>query len=138
MDAQVSPYLLFDGDCKKALEFCHSIFGGELSVQAAGETPMAAQFPENMHDRIINGSVSGKNLQLSASDWMLPEEKPARGNMNCLYVSGTDNAETAEIFAALSENGKITDPLTKQPFGLYGRLIDQFNVIWMFHSEINE
>lgn len=135
MEKHVSTYLLFDGNCKQALEFYHQIFDGEINMQTAGESPMAKQFPENMHSRIINGNIKGKNLQLSASDWMMPSEKPERGNMNCLYVTGNSAAKTKEIFDTLSEKGKITDPLTKQPFGLYGRLIDQFGVIWMFHSD---
>lgn len=53
MEKQVSTYLLFDGTCKQALQFYHEIFGGEIKMQSAGESPMATQFPEEMHQRII-------------------------------------------------------------------------------------
>lgn len=137
MEKQVSTYLLFDGTCKQALQFYHEIFGGEIRMQSAGESPMATEFPEEMHQRIINGSIVGENLNLSASDWMLPSEKPERGNMNCLYVAGNSAENTQKIFELLSKNGKITDELAAQPFGMYGRLIDQFGVIWMFHTNSN-
>lgn len=135
MEKKVSTYLLFDGDCKSALEFYHEIFGGEIDMETAGNSPMAKQFPENMHSRIINGNITGKNLNLSASDWMMPEEKSERGNMNCLYVTGNSAEATKETFKKLSQGGKITDELKEQPFGMYGRLIDKFGVIWMFHTD---
>ena len=68
---------------------------------------------------------------------MLPSEQPERGNMNCLYVSGNSAENTRKIFELLSKNGKISDELAEQPFGMYGRLIDQFGVIWMFHTNSN-
>lgn len=133
---KVSTYLLFDGDCKQALEFYSKVFDADLELQKTGETPMAQQFPREMHEKIIHGTVKGKTIELYASDWMKPEEKAQRGNMNCLFFFGNGKTETGKIFKKLSENAEVTDELQEMPFGLYGRLIDQFGVIWMFQADV--
>lgn len=132
---KVTQFLFFDGTCKQAMEFYQTCLGGELVAIPVANTPMAAAFPPSMHQRIINARLISANLDFSACDWMLPEEKFTRGNMNCMYITDGSREETKRIFAALSKNGIITDPITDQPFGLYGALNDQFGVRWMFHAE---
>jgi PhnB protein len=132
---QVSQFLLFDGDCRQAMTFYQSCLGGELTLSPVAETPMAAAFPASMHSRIIHARLVGNGLDFSACDWMRPEEQFVRGNMNCMYLSGGSREETKRIFDALSENAKVTDPISALPFGYYGALNDQFGVRWMFHAE---
>lgn len=85
-----------------------------------------------MHTRVINAHLSADGVSLSASDWMLPSEHPIYGNTVCLFISGGTVAETRLLFDKLSEGAKVTDPLTEQPFGLYGALNDKFGIRWMF------
>jgi len=33
----LNPYLMFDGNCREALEFYQAIFGGELNVMTYGD-----------------------------------------------------------------------------------------------------
>jgi PhnB protein len=131
----VSTYLLLDGTCKQAMQFYHSCFGGELTLSPVKETPMKAMFPPEMHERIIHASLKAPGISLFASDWMLPSEQPVRGNTVCLYISGGTAEETERTFAKLSDGAAITDPLTRQPFGVYGALNDKFGIRWMFHAE---
>jgi PhnB protein len=133
---QVSTYLLFDGTCKQAMEFYQGCIGGDLSLSPVRETPMKQMFPPEMHDRIINASLKTDGISLSASDWMLPNEKPVQGNTVCLFVSGGSIEETKKVFSKLSNGANITNPLTEQPFGLYGALNDKFGVRWMFQAEV--
>jgi PhnB protein len=133
---QLSIYLLLDGTCKEALEFYQSALGGELTFTTVGASPMKDAFPPQLHGRVINGSLRSASVNLSASDWLHPTETPRMGNMVCLYLSGGTPQETRVAFDKLSGGGTITDPLTEQPFGLYGALNDKFGVRWMFHAEI--
>jgi PhnB protein len=95
---------------------------------------MKAMFPPEMHDRVINAHLKAESVSLSASDWMLPSEQRVTGNTVCLYVSGGTVEETRSLFDKLSGGAQVTDPLTEQPFGLYGALNDKFGIRWMFHS----
>ena len=130
----LSTYLLLDGSCSAAMEFYRSCLGGELSMSLVRDTPMKAMFPPEMHNRVINAHLKSESMSLSASDWMLPSEKPIQGNTVCLYISGGSAEETRGLFDRLSAGAKEVEPLSEQPFGLYGAITDRFGVRWMFHS----
>lgn len=132
---QFTTYLLFAGTCKDAMAFYHVIFGGELTMTTVGDSPMKAAFPVAMHGRIVSARLKSKVVDISASDWLRPADKPIRGNTVCLYLSGGDPDDTKSLFGKLSEGAEVTDPLGDQPFGLYGALNDKFGNRWMFHSE---
>ena len=72
----LSTYLLLDGTCKEAMEFYQSCLGGELSISLVGDTPMKQMFPPEMHDRVINAHLKSEGIALSASDWMLANQRP--------------------------------------------------------------
>jgi PhnB protein len=131
---QLTTYLLFAGTCKEAMTFYHSVFGGELTMTTVGDSPMKAAFPAAMHGRIVSARLKSKVVDISASDWLRPNEKRIQGNTVCLYMSGGNPDDTKSIFGKLSEGAEITDPLGDQPFGLYGALNDKFGNRWMFHS----
>ncbi len=131
----VTQFLFFDGDCQQAMAFYKACLGGELAATPVSETPMKAGFPPSMHNRIINARLTANGVDISACDWMRPEEKFVRGNMNCLYISGGNRAETKRVFDLLSKNADVTDPIGELPYGYYGALNDQFGVRWMFHAE---
>lgn len=132
---QFSTYILFDGNGHEAMEFYHSVFGGELTLTTVGESPMKTVFPASMHHKVVNARLKSKLLDISASDWLRPNETRIQGNAVCLYLSGGTPEEITTLFRKLSEGANVTDPLTEQPFGLYGALNDRFGVRWMFHAE---
>lgn len=131
---RVTTYLLLDGECKEAMEFYHSVFGGELTLTTVGDSPVKARFPPALHARVLNAHLKGSFVDISASDWLLPTEKPVMGNMVCLFVSGGTIEQTTTLFQKLAQGANVTDPLTEQPIGLYGALNDRFGVRWMFHA----
>ena len=131
---QLSTYLLFDGDCKPAMEFYRSIFGGELTLTTVGESPMKGAFPPSLHSRVLNARLKSAFADISASDWLRPNEKRINGNTISFYLSGGTPTETTALFRKLSEGAEVTDPLSEQPFGLYGALTDKFGMRWRFHS----
>ena len=132
---KISQFLFFDGTCLQAMEFYRACLGGELIATPVSDTPMKAGFPPSMHGRIINARLTASNIDISACDWMQPDEPFTRGNMNCMYISDGSREETKKVFDLLSQNANITDPIIAQPFGFYGALNDQFGVRWMFHAE---
>ncbi len=132
----LSTYLLFEGNCKQAMEHYFTVFGGELNILLVGESPMKGMFPESVHHRVLNAMLKSKNLEISASDWLRPTEAFIQGNNVSLYISGGTFEETKDIYSHFIEGANVTDPLTEQPFGLYGALQDRFGVCWKFHAAI--
>lgn len=132
---RLSPYLLLDGKCKEAMDFYHSIFGGDLTLTTVGDSPMKDGFPPQLHSRVVNAKLVSGAIEISASDWLHPSETPMNGNTVCLYLSGGTPQATIEQFSKLAEGANVTDPIADQPFGLYGALNDKFGVRWMVHAE---
>ena len=131
----LTPYLLFDGSCKQAMEFYKSCFGGELTEIPVKDSPAKDFMPAFQHEKILNARLKSGNVDLSASDWLRPDRTPVRGNTACLFLSGGTTQELKSLFGKLSEGGEVTDPLSQQFFGMYGALNDQFGVRWMFHTQ---
>ena len=131
----LTAYLLLDGDCKQAMEFYKSVFGGELTMTEVGNSPMKNYFPGTMQQKIVNAKLVSNIVNISASDWLRLNQTPVTGNMVCLYLSGGTPEELESLFSKLSAGADITDPLTKLPFGMYGALNDKFGIRWMFQAD---
>ena len=132
---RLTTYLLFNGDCREAMTFYQSVLGGELTMTTVGDSPMKAAFPPAMYGRIVSARLHSSTVDISASDWLRPGTAPVHGNMVMLYLSGGTPQATRGIFAKLSGGAEVTDPITEQPFGLYGALNDKFGNRWMFHAD---
>ena len=130
--AQLNPYVIFDGNCREAMSFYQDCLGGELSVQTVAESPMAAQTPPEMQDRILHSMLRNDHLVLMASD-MFGQEGVVRGNdvQLCLVCTSKDEIET--LFAKLAAEGKVGHPLNEEFFGTFGDLTDRFGVRWMLY-----
>lgn len=133
-----TPYLLFDGNCAEAMTFYNKCLGGELTVSKLGDTPMKAQFPSEMHDRIINANLHSGGMDISASDWMAsPALKPVQGNTFSIFIIGGAFGELKGVFDKLSEGAKKEwfQPLHDMPFGMYGQFFDKYGVQWIFKGD---
>jgi PhnB protein len=128
-------YLLFDGNCRQAMEFYRSCLEGELTLTLVKDTPAQERMPESQHNKVLNARLRGSNVDISASDWLRPERTPVRGNTVCFYLSAGSFQDLKSLFEKLSEEGDVTDPLSQQFFGTYGALNDKFGVRWMFHTQ---
>ncbi len=130
----LNPYVFFNGNCREAMVFYKSIFGGELTIQTRGEVDPSA--PEDMKDKIIHAKLEAE-VTLMASDNMdgssLGEGKVA------LSVGGTDEEKLRKIFNDLSEGGTVNYPLKKEFWGdIFGTLTDKFSVDWMINIEASK
>ncbi|MFL6305214.1 MAG: VOC family protein [Candidatus Sulfotelmatobacter sp.] len=132
--ATLTPYLLFDGNCKQAMEFYKSCFGGELTEMKVKDSPAKESMPAYQLEKILNARLKSGNIDISASDWLRPDRERIQGNTVCLYLSGGTPEELRVFFERLSEGGEITDPLKEMFHGTYGALNDKFRVRWMFNS----
>ncbi len=128
--AQLNPYLHFSGNCREAMTFYRECFGGELSMQTVGESPMVEHMPPNLHEQILHAMLVRDGLVLMASD-MLSDEDVTRGNGVRLCLVCTSKQEIETLFARLAEGGQVEHGLEETFFGTYGDMTDQYGVGWM-------
>jgi PhnB protein len=133
--ASLTPYLLFDGNCGQAMDFYRDCFGGALTMMTVKDSPVKDHMPAIQQDKILNARLVSKLIDISASDWMMLDTGPARGNMVCLYLRGGTSSELAALFRKLSVGGNVTDPLKVTFHGVYGALNDKFGIRWMFQGD---
>lgn len=133
MPARLHSYISFNGDAKEAMDFYRSIFGGEVytSTFASFESPDMPVEPEDK-EKIMHAFLKGDNdIELMASD--TPSTMPYNdGTRVTLSLSGDDEQLLRGYWNNLCEEGTITVPLGKSPWGdTFGMLTDKFGVNWM-------
>jgi PhnB protein len=134
---ELTPFLLFDGNCDEAMRFYHACLGGELSVTKASETPMARNLPPEKHGRVVFAQLRSGPLTISATDWLHPTRRFSPGNNVAIYLSEGTYQELREPFDRLADGADpdLLDDLREMPFGSYGHLADRFGIHWFFKGE---
>ncbi len=131
---EVVTYLNFDGNCREAMQFYAKCLGAELQMNPFSEVP-GNPAPE-AKDRIMHARLTkGTSALLMASD-IQPGMPFQLGSNFSVSVHCESIPEIDGLFAALSENGKVSMPLQDTFWGArFGMLTDQFGVHWMFNFE---
>jgi len=98
----LTPFLLFDGNCAEAMRFYQSCLGGELTLTALSDTPMKDLAPPAHHHKIAFAHLESGAAQLSGTDWMHPTRTPRQGNTVGVYLSLGTFRELRTIFDRLA------------------------------------
>ena len=133
----LTPFLLFDGNCAEAMTFYQSCLGGELSLTKISDAPMRAQAPAEQQCKVANARLKSGAIEFTATDWMHPTRTPRQGNVVAMYINGGKYSELRAIFDKLSvgADNSLLDQLRDLPFGSYGHLADKYGVHWFFQGE---
>lgn len=133
----LQPFLLFDGNCREAMTFYQSCFGGELILTKLGDTPMKDRLTHVSPDKIIYGHLKSGPIEFSATDWSNHLVAYHPGNNYGLYLNDGTLEELKGYFDKLvvGANQEKTIPLQQMPFGLYGSLVDKFGIYWIFRGD---
>lgn len=135
MKQPIRPYLHFDENCKGAMEFYQSIFGGQLDMMQIKDAPDREQFPKGIDHQIMHASLRNDDFLLMASD-MCGQGSPEQGNTMQLSLNCSDEKEIKQLYQKLSEGGKITQELNEVFWGgLFAMVTDKFGVRWMLSLE---
>jgi PhnB protein len=132
MTSRLNPYLGFRDNAKDAMEFYHSVFGGDLTTSTFGE--MHASEDPAEADKIMHAQLetpSGYTLMGSDTPNSMGFSETSNHSVS---LSGDSSAqeELTGYFNGLAEGGQIAMPLDKAPWGDYfGMLIDKFGVQWL-------
>ncbi|WP_018620579.1 VOC family protein [Spirosoma luteum] len=132
---KLNPHLFFGGNCRQAMEFYKSVFGGDLVLTPFGDGPPEAHKDpkansEEMKLKIMFAKLSGV-ITLLASDNPHNTEAENTGQFG-LSLEGSDQSVFTEYFNKLAEKGHVTAPLIKQFWGdTFGMVTDLYGVNWM-------
>jgi PhnB protein len=127
---QLNPYLSFRDNARQAMEFYHSVFGGELQMDTFKEYQVSQDPAED--NKIMHAMLRAANgVIFMAADTPDNMEYQAGSNIS-LSLSGEDEPELRDFFEKLSNDGEIIMPLEEAPWGaIFGMLRDPFGVEWM-------
>lgn len=131
--AQLIPNLRFNGaKCREAMQFYKHCLGGDLDFMTVKGSPMEAKMPPETHNLIMHSTLTNKKLTLMGSDMM--RDKATVGDNVSLCLECESEKEIKDLFAKLSEGGKVFMPLEDQFWGaLFGVLTDKYGVEWMLN-----
>ena len=131
MTIQLNPYLSFRDNAREAMEFYHSVFGGDLTISTFAEF-QASQSPEE--DNLVMHSA----LTVPGGISLMASDTPRRmaytpGNDVSLSFNGNDAETLHRYWDGLSDGATITQPLVAAQWGDdFGMLTDKFGVAWLF------
>jgi PhnB protein len=130
MPTRLNPYLGFRDNARQAMEFYHSVFGGELTLSTFAEF-QASEDPAEQ-DKIMHGQLeTAKGYTIMGADTPNSMDYTPGGSIT-VSLSGEDEEELRGYWDGLAEGGTVTVPLEKAPWGdSFGMLVDPFGVSWM-------
>jgi PhnB protein len=126
----IDPYLIFNGNCRQAMEFYRDCLGADLNILTYAEGP--GDHPDAVKDKIMHARLTKGQAVIMASD---PHDgKPQTQGDNFFLNLNCDSLDEIErLFTAIGKNGKVLMPLADMFWGdRFGMVTDQFGINWMF------
>ena len=125
---QLANCLFFTTQCEAALSFYTECGLGQVTMMKRHGDHGIPVANDEMLGKVMHARFEGPGVLFFASD--NHDAEPMRGSSHILLMD--DRAQTQDLFAKLTEGGRITTPLEMQPWGTYyGKLTDKFGVQWM-------
>ncbi|UOE95807.1 VOC family protein [Alkalihalobacillus sp. LMS39] len=129
----VHAYLVFNGNCREAVEFYKDAFQTEASqMMTFGESPQSPEFPlpEDAKELIMHArlNVSGSEIMFSDN---FPGTPYTVGNNITLAVIMNKQEEITAAYEKLKQGGRVGMELQETFWSKwYGTVTDQFGVHW--------
>lgn len=145
MSINAVTHLNFRGNARQALDFYHSVFGGDLMIATYGEFGAPQDTPNA--DKVVWGQVaadSGFRIMAydvpSAEQVSQPTEPSTRREYGMtitrdpffISLRGESVDEVTALWAKLSEGATVIEPIAQSQWApLFGMLTDRFGVTWV-------
>lgn len=133
----VGIYLIFNGNCREAVEFYSEVFGtASDEIMTFGDHP-SSDYPLNEEEKklIMHTSmrISGDLIMFSDA---FPGSPVTVGENVSIMVTSKDMEELKAQFHKIKEGGRVEMDLQETFWSkCYGAVIDQFGVSWQFNHE---
>ncbi|HEV7948990.1 MAG TPA: VOC family protein [Glaciihabitans sp.] len=130
MPTQLNPYISFRDNAREALEFYHSVFGGELSLSTFEDFHASDDAAEK--DKIMHGALKTPGgLNLMAADTPASMDYTVGDNIS-ISLGGDSESELRGYWEKLVDGGVQVEPLSTAPWGdIFGMCVDKFGIHWM-------
>lgn len=117
-------FVTFSGNCKNALTFYQSCFGGQLNFQF-----LDVKIPGVNETPILIGSLKSKWIRIYGSD-LVPNEGRLIGNSLAIFVNFQDKDQRNNLMERLNDDSKrpITESERDNPLI---EITDRFDVSWI-------
>lgn len=136
MTAYLSPYINWRGQAREAMEFYHSVFGGQLEVMTfaqMGGTAMGVA--ESEVDWVMHAALTvSESFVLMGADH--PAHVPGEPVPAQVSLAGAaeDEDQLRGWWTGLSEGATIHEELAQAPWGdTFGMLVDRFGTNWLMN-----
>lgn len=131
----VTPYLLFNGNCAEAFKFYEQALGGKIDmISTFAGTPAAEHAPPEWQDKVMHASMTVGDTRLMGSDAPPGQYSQPQGLSVALGLN--DAAKGEQIFNALAENGTVQMPYQPTFWAAgFGMCVDRFGIPWMVNVE---
>lgn len=138
MIREATPFLNFDGDCRKAMALYESALGAVVKdvMPWAPEMFDDGVVPEAMEGGVMYARLLMGEVALEMSD--VPPDAPLDGGSQMsVNLHFDDPEELDRCFAALAEGGQVLMAPENTFWGArFGRLVDAFGIPWMLHCQL--
>ena len=130
---QLVSYLFFKDNAAEAFDFYARCLGGQIAMKVTMGDMSGGTAPAAIRDLIAHVRLEAGEAVLMGSDWCNPDSGPYPGIHGNAVPLSVDQPEQAErVFAALSEGGQVTMPMTETDWALrFGMLTDRYGAMWM-------
>lgn len=130
----VQVYLFFRGHCEQALAFYQKALGAQVEMlmryKDSPEPVPPGMLAPGWENKVMHCSFRVGQSVVMASDGCGTETGGFHGFS--MSISVKTEAEADQVFAALSDGGKVTMPLSKTFWcARFGMLEDRFGIGWM-------
>lgn len=137
MSLQLTPYILMNGEAKKAIEYYREALGAEVIFQQTigeGQEDEAAKFHEHELDFVAHAVLKIGETTIMIAD-IIPELPFQNGNQLSICVTASEVSEAKRLYEKLREQGKVVIELEKTYFSpAYGMVIDPFGVTFQIFA----
>lgn len=136
--AKITPYFLFNGNCREAMEFYGKIFKAEPVLETFAE--VKAENDPALTDETKH-LISHGELRIGGETIMFADVPPSYsynfGNNIVTAFRSSSMEEIKEVFSQLENGGTVTMPLQKTPWSeCYGSVTDKFGMSWNLNHDI--
>lgn len=137
----VDVYLVFDGNCREAVEFYAKVFKTETpKIMTFGDSPQSPEYqlPEEaknlvMHSRL---NIDGSNVMFSDN---FPGQPLVLGDNVTLALISKNMEDLKSWYEQLKDGGKVEMELQETFWSkLYGQVTDKFGIHWQLNYDNGE
>jgi len=137
----INVYLIFNGNCREAVEFYAQVFGAEKQpIMTFGEMPPDPEFtlPEEAKNLVLHTYLTINDSMVMFSD-TFPGMPFVTGNNISLTINMKNTDDIRRLFNELKEGGTIDMELQETFWSkCYGMLTDKFGIPWQFNFDSGE